>query len=91
MLRNDNWLAIHRRSGDATLGRTLTRLARLAEAAHQYEATNLVRQTGPSPAMTRIDWENLQPTVHQPRTDATGAAIDATPRQRGAVHTEVNQ
>jgi hypothetical protein len=90
MLRNDSWLAIHRRSGDTSLGQTLTRLARLAEAAHQYEATNLLRQSSSRDATTLIEWEHLQPAVHQPRTDATGAAVDTTPRQRGAVHTEVN-
>lgn len=92
MLRNDSWLAIYRQSGDSTLGRTLTRLARLAEAAHQYEtAHHLLRQTNPREAIPLIDWGNLQPTVHQPCTDATGAAAHTTPRQRGPVHTEVNQ
>lgn len=86
------WLDMMHDSPDASVGQMLLRLAHLAEAAHRQAAADAM-VAGAAAACSHDD-ESRQDegldrltVAHQPRTDATGAAM-ATPR---AVHTEVNR
>lgn len=72
---------IHKKSGDATIGQTLLRLARLAEAAHQNEMNETLlelhhAETDGGNNSRRHGWHD-GPESAQPQASA-------------AVHTEVN-
>ncbi len=68
-------LALFRRSGDAHVGQTLTRLARLAVSVHRDETAWQIHPEAPPDIDQRV-----QPSVaHRPRTDA------------GSIHTEVDR
>jgi len=78
---NNPLLTLFRRSGDAHLGQTLTRLARLATAAHRYETAMQFPNHESAPHQERHPNEHVDTSlsVHPPRTDA------------GVIHTEVGR
>ena len=73
------WLPLVRASGEEDLGRSIVRLARLAEAAHRFEAADF------SAPDTDLDTEDLQRT-----NGLVGGSVVPVPR-RGTVHREVDQ
>ncbi len=64
-------LDISRRAGDANLGQTLLRLARLAEAAHRFEMAPVHSQSG-------IDGTIPMAPVPEPRRTASVVAANHT-------------
>ena len=78
---NNHLLTLFRRSGDKHLGQTLTRLARLATAAHRYETALYVTENESTPRQEghHAQYMDTSPTVHPPRTDA------------GVIHREVDR
>lgn len=79
----DSLLTLFRRSGDAHVGQTLMRLARLAAATHQYETASSMKSephTREEPHQyDETGHTDARPTIHQTRTDA------------GAIHREVDR
>ena len=73
---------IFRRSGDANIGQTLIRLARLAEASHRYHVAQQMIEPNRED-QRRVDGVNPRPAVHTRRPIAR--------KRSGPAHTEVGQ
>jgi len=72
-------LDLFKRSGDAHVGQTLTRLASLAAAAHRHETTTQIRDRSLPTITEQAPEADSTGTAHQPRTDA------------GVIRTEANR
>lgn len=63
-------LTIFERSGDEHLGQTLTRLASLATASHQYETTLQIQNEATQENSFSLEDDDQLHVAHRPRTDA---------------------
>ena len=85
---NPNLLNIHKRSGDTHIGQTLTRLAKLAAAAHRYEATAELEEASRDHASdSYID----TPRLMDGRTSDPTSVAHPARKDVGPFHTEVDR
>lgn len=87
MRGKNSWLTLHEQSGDADLGQTLIRLARLAAAAHRYEVAAEITDKHRDEGIVSINGQALGSAVH----DSDGEAHRGESLGLGSVHTEANR
>jgi len=83
----NSWLTLHEQSGDADLGQTLIRLARLAAAAHRYEVATEITDKHRDEGVVSINGQVLGPAVHDPARESQRGE----PLGLGSVRTEANR
>lgn len=72
-----NWLRLIERSGDASLGQTLVRLAKLAESVHQHDAAQRLHAGWLREGQCRVEGFDRRPGGSIARTDAGAVCTEA--------------
>jgi hypothetical protein len=93
-----SWLKLMRNSGDAHVGQTLLRLARLAESVHQHEVAAAWRESDQANSTTQADSAARSPRLMEPNSGKCRvegldpkAAVPQLLWTLGRSHTEVGQ